>query len=85
MKSIECFAIEDHGMLENFPEVNEHNFKYMVVERATTTFATLALIADRISNMGFDAEISIKPLLIFLVPALEPEDGKQHFITVRWS
>ncbi len=83
MKSIKEFTIEDHGMLSVSPEVNEHNFKYMVVERAMTTFMVLIKIFVRVNNMGFGIKILEEPLEA--IPRLEPEDGKQHFITVRWS
>ncbi len=83
MKSIKCFAIEDHGMLSVFPEVERHNFKYMVTGHAKTTLITFTNILVRICEMDFSIGILDKPLAA--LPQLEPEDGKQHFITVRWS
>ena len=47
------------------------------------TITPLIQIFDSIRDMEFDFGILREPLRA--VPAREPEDGKLHFITVRWS
>ena len=85
MKSIKCFAIEDHGVLHSSDGlfIGRQKFLYSETVAGKTTKKAAAMLHQQIVEGGFDAAILEKPLKA--IPELEIEDYKFHFITVRWS